>query len=427
MYQKIKGTNDFFEDAILKRRYIESIAKRICKSYNIGEMVTPIFEATEVFVRSSGEGSDVVNKEMYTFKDKGDKSITLRPEGTASIVRSFLENKLYAQAGLKKYFYYGPMFRYERPQKGRYREFNQFGVEYFGDSSYFLDADIIMLASLIFNELGLSCKYRVCINTIGDFESRNNYQKALKEYFSKHIDKLCDDCKNRLNKNPMRILDCKVDKDSDILKNAPKIKDYLNEESVEYFKNLCNILDNLGIDYYVDANLVRGLDYYTDTVFEFIVSDITNGKEENALKGIAMGGGGKYADLVKNFGGPEIPGIGFAFGVERIIELMDYFDLYPEDIKNKVDITLITLDNESKIYGLKLEKELRLKGIVVEMDYVSNSMKPQFKLSERNNSKFVGIIGEEERNNGIITVKNTLDRTQENVKIEDLVKYIRGE
>lgn len=427
MYQKIKGTNDFFEDAILKRRYIESVAKRICKAYNIGEMVTPIFEATEVFVRSSGDGSDVVNKEMYTFKDKGDKSITLRPEGTASIVRSFLENKLYAQVGLKKYFYSGPMFRYERPQKGRYREFNQFGVEYFGDSSYFLDADIIMLASLIFNELGLSGKYRVCINTIGDFESRNNYQKALKEYFSKHIDKLCDDCKNRLNKNPMRILDCKVDKDSDILKNAPKIKDYLNEESVEYFKNLCNALDNLGIDYYVDANLVRGLDYYTDTVFEFIVSDITNGKEENALKGIAMGGGGKYADLVKNFGGPEIPGIGFAFGVERIIELMDYFDLYPEDIKNKVDITLITLDNESKIYGLKLEKELRLKGIVVEMDYVSNSMKPQFKLSERNNSKFVGIIGEEERNNGIITVKNTLDRTQENVKIEDLVKYIRGE
>ena len=427
MYQKIKGTNDFFEDFVLKKRYIESVAKEVCKSYNIGEMITPIFESTDVFVRSSGDGSDVVTKEMYTFKDKGEKSLTLRPEGTASIVRCFLENKLYATPGLKKYFYYGPMFRYERPQKGRYREFNQFGIEFFGDSSYFLDADLIILASTIFNKLGLSGKYRVCLNTIGDFESRSNYQKALKEYFSNKIDLLCDDCKVRLNKNPMRILDCKVDRDNEVLKNAPKIKDYLNQASLDYFNNLTKVLDKLGVDYYVDDNLVRGLDYYTDTVFEFIVSDINNGKDDNLLAGIAMAAGGKYADLVKNFGGPDTPGIGFAFGVERIIELMDYFNLYPEDLFNKVDITLITLDDESKTYGLKLANDLRKEGIVVEMDYVNNSMKPQFKLSERNNSKYVGIIGETERNEGIITLKDTINRTQENIKVCDLIKKLRGE
>lgn len=427
MYQKIKGTNDFFEDFVLKKRYIESVAKEVSKSYNIGEMITPIFESTDVFVRSSGDGSDVVTKEMYTFKDKGEKSLTLRPEGTASIVRCFLENKLYATPGLKKYFYYGPMFRYERPQKGRYREFNQFGIEFFGDSSYFLDADLIVLASTIFNKLGLSGKYRVCLNTIGDFESRSNYQKALKEYFSNKIDLLCNDCKVRLNKNPMRILDCKVDRDSEVLKNAPKIKDYLNQASLDYFNNLTKVLDKLGVDYYVDDNLVRGLDYYTDTVFEFIVRDINNGKDDNLLAGIAMAAGGKYADLVKNFGGPDTPGIGFAFGVERIIELMDYFNLYPEDLFNKVDITLITLDDESKTYGLKLANDLRKEGIVVEMDYVNNSMKPQFKLSERNNSKYVGIIGETERNEGIITLKDTINRTQENIKVCDLIKKLRGE
>ena len=424
-YQKIKGTNDFFGDSALKLRYIENIAKEVMKTYNIEEIITPVFEQTEVFVRSSGDGSDVVTKEMYTFKDKGEKSITLRPEGTACIVRSFLENKLYATPGVKKYFYNGPMFRYERPQKGRYREFNQFGVEYYNESSYLLDAEVINLACTIFDKLGLKGKYKVAVNTIGDFESRMNYQKALKEYFGKYLDSLCDDCKNRFEKNPMRILDCKVDKDSDILKNAVKIHDYLNDSSIEYFKNLCKALDYLGVDYYVDDNLVRGLDYYTDTVFEFIISDVTNNDKPNELKGIALGGGGKYADLIKNFGGPDIPGIGFAFGEERMIELLDYFGLYPEDLNNKCDITLISLDDESKLFSLKLEGMLRSKGITVEIDYSNTNLKPQFKLSERNNSRFVGIIGEEERLNNKITVKDIENKTQETIDIDQLIDYIK--
>lgn len=423
-YQKIKGTNDFFGGSILKKRYIENVIRRVMKEYNIEEIATPIFEQTEVFVRSSGDGSDVVTKEMYTFKDKGDKSITLRPEGTAAIVRSFLENKLYAQPGLKKYFYTGPMFRYERPQKGRYREFNQFGVEFYGDNSYLLDAEVINLAATIFDELGLKGKYKVLVNTIGDFESRCNYQKALKEYFGKYLNELCDDCKNRYEKNPMRILDCKVDKDSSILKNAIKIKDYLNDASKEYFDNLCNVLKYLGIEYEVDPNLVRGLDYYTDTVFELFVKDEDFDGKPNELKGLALAAGGKYADLIKNFGGPDLPGIGFAFGLERMIEIMDYFNVYPEKLKDDVDITLIALDMESKYLTIKLAREVRAHGLSAELDYVSCNLKPQFKLSERNSSRFVGIIGEEERLNDQITVKDIQNKTQEIIKINELVKYI---
>ena len=423
-YQKIKGTNDFFGDNILKKRYIENIIRKVMNEYNIEEISTPIFEQTEVFVRSSGDGSDVVTKEMYTFKDKGDKSITLRPEGTASIVRSFLENKLYGTPGLKKYFYTGPMFRYERPQKGRYREFNQFGVEFYGDNSYFLDAEVINLAATIFDELGLKGKYKVLVNTIGDFESRCNYQKALKEYFGQYLDQLCDDCKNRYNKNPMRILDCKVDKDSLILKNAIKIKDYLNDASKEYFNNLCKVLEYLGIEYEVDSNLVRGLDYYTDTVFEFFVKDEDFNGKVNELKGLALAAGGKYADLIKNFGGPDIPGIGFAFGLERMIEVLDYFEMYPKQLKEDVDITLIALDIESKYLTLKLASQIRGHGLSCELDYVSTNLKPQFKLSERNNSRFVGIIGETERQNEEITVKDLINKTQETIKLNELVKYI---
>lgn len=422
-YQKIKGTLDFVGYSALKRRYVESKAREIVKAYNMEEIITPTFEATEVFNRSSGETSDVVTKEMYTFLDKGKKSITLRPEGTASVVRAFLENKLYANPGIKKYFYNMPMFRYERPQAGRYREFVQFGVEFFGEASYLLDADVIALMDSILKNVGFDGKYKVVVNTIGDFESRTAYQNALKEYFADKINDLCDDCKNRLNKNPMRILDCKVDRESDILKNAPKIHDYLNDKSKEYFNNLLKTLDYLKISYEVDYNLVRGLDYYTDTVFEFI--SLGDEKDPvNSLKNIAISAGGRYSGLTKTLGGPDIPGIGFAFGVERLANLLEYYNLLP-DLNNSCDLALLTLDEESKLFALSLCSKLRSEGLVCEIDYVNNVLKPQFKLSDRVNAKYIIIIGETERENNSVKIKNTLTGIQEEIKFDELINYIK--
>ena len=419
-FQKIKGTQDFYGIKNKIKSYVTETAKNTCYKYNIDEITTPIFENTNVFSRSSGDGSDIVTKEMYTFLDKSKRSITLRPEGTASVVRSFLENKLYVTPGLKKYFYYGPMFRYEQPQAGRYREFNQFGVEFFNGDVYFVDCEVIFLAHNIFKSLGISDKYKLHINTIGNFESRTNYTKALKEYFENKIDGLCEDCKVRLEKNPMRILDCKVDKDNPILKNAPKIKDFLTDESKNYFDNLIKVLDSLNINYVIDENLVRGLDYYTDTVFEFII------ESDNELNGLTICAGGKYADLTTKFDGPSIPGIGFAFGVERIMSVIETYNLVP-DLETKVDIALFSLDNESKMFNIALASKLRENGVVVEMDYINNSLKQQFKLADRCKCKYIGIIGETERENNVVAVKNTLTGTQENVNINDLIKYIKGE
>ena len=417
-YQKIKGTQDFYNGKAACKRYVENTAVSVCKNYNIEQIITPIFENTNVFSRSSGDGSDIVTKEMYTFLDKGKRSITLRPEGTASVVRSFLENKLYVTPGLKKYFYYGPMFRYEQPQAGRYREFNQFGIEMFGDSSSYVDVEVISIANAIFKKLGIEKYYKVHVNTIGNFESRNNYTKALKEYFSDKIDGLCPDCKVRLEKNPMRILDCKVDKENPILKNAPKISDYLTDESKDYFNKVINTLEYLGIDYVIDENLVRGLDYYTDTVFEFII------ESNDELNGLTICAGGKYSDLTKKFDGPAIPGIGFAFGVERIMLVLETYGLCL-DLSNKVDIALFSLDDESKKYVLKLSSLLRENNITVELDYINNSLKQQFKLADRCRCKYIGIIGENERENNTITVKNSLTGEQKKIEISNLINYIK--
>ncbi len=417
-YQRIKGTNDYYGIMTKKRRYVEDELRSICLKYNLEEVILPIIENTEVFVRSSGEGSDVVNKEMYTFLDKGNRSITLRPEGTAGVVRSFLENKLYVNPGLKKYFYTGPMFRYERPQAGRYREFNQFGVEFFAVDSYLLDANIIALGYEMLKKLGFSDdNFILHVNTIGNFESRTNYAKALRDYFTPVIGELCDDCKNRLNKNPMRILDCKVDKDNPLLKNAPKIKDYLTPDSVDYFNGLLSTLDKLNIPYVVDDNLVRGLDYYTDTVFEFI------SQGNDALSGLAIIAGGKYADLVRTFGGPDTPGIGFGIGLERIIGLLDAFNLYPASLVKQVDYVVIGLDPETKIYTFKVAKTLRDLGYIVEMDYQNTSFKSQFKVVDRVLPKYILIFGEEEVKNNAVTIKNNETGEQ---KTLDYNKYIES-
>ena len=419
-YQKIKGTIDYYGIETKKRRYVENVFRDICLKYNIEEVILPTIENTEVFVRSSGEGSDVVTKEMYTFLDKGNRSITLRPEGTAGVVRAFLEDKLYVNPGLKKYFYTGPMFRYERPQAGRYREFNQFGVEFFAVDSYLLDASVIALGYEMLRKLGFSDNdFILHLNTIGNFESRTNYAKALTDYFTPVINDLCDDCKNRLKKNPMRILDCKVDKDNPLLLGAPKIKDYLTEESKDYFNGVLKTLDKLGIKYVVDDNLVRGLDYYTDTVFEFI------SEGDGPLSGLAIIAGGKYADLVRTFGGPDTPGIGFGVGLERIIDLVDSLNLYPESISKKVDYVLIGLDEESKVYTFNVAKALRDLGKVVELDYANTSFKAQFKVVDRVNPENILIFGEEEVKNGNVTIKNNTTGEQKTVNFNEFIESLK--
>lgn len=417
MYQKVKGTLDFYDDSALKLKYLENEISKVIKNYGYKEIITPIFEVTELFVRTSGEDSDIVTKEMYTFNDKGNRSITLRPEGTAGVVRSFLENKMYANSNLTKLYYFGPMFRYERPQTGRYRQFNQFGVEAFGSSSPLLDADVIISAYQIFKSLGID-NILLKINTIGDFRSRSNYVKVLKEYFSKDIDKLCSDCNNRLQKNPLRILDCKVDSNSPIIKNAPKISDSLTEESKTYFSEVLKALDYNKINYVVDDNLVRGLDYYTDTVFEFIIQSDDN------LNGLAICGGGKYSEMVKSFGGPDIPGIGYAFGIERVISIMEQKKLFP-DLNRSADVVLIALDDESKLYSLNLANVLRTNGYYADLDYLNTTMKQQFKLSDRLNAKFIIIIGEEELNSNTLTIKNTKTKIQETIKESNLLEYLK--
>lgn len=417
MYQKVKGTFDLYGISARKFRYVERVITDVIKKYGFEEIITPIFENTELFVRGVGDGSDIVTKEMYTFLDKGNRSITLRPEGTASVVRSFLENKLYASNQTSKFYYFGPMFRYERPQTGRFRQFTQFGVEVYGDSSAILDADVIMSAYQIFKTLGIN-NIKLKINSIGDFSSRINYANALKDYFSKDIDKLCSDCKNRLDKNPLRILDCKVDKDNPILLNAPKISDYLSVDSKLYFNDVLRALDYNKINYEVDDKLVRGLDYYTDTVFEFVI------ESNDKLNGLTICGGGKYSDLVKSFGGPNIPGIGYAFGIERVITFMDQNNLFPT-LENDADIVLIALDKESKLHSLKLANFLRENGYYADIDYTSISLKSQFKLSDRLNAKYIIIIGEDERKSNKLTIKNTQLKTQEVILEKDLLEYLK--
>jgi histidyl-tRNA synthetase len=417
MYQKVKGTQDFFDDNARKFRYLEKVITKVITKFGYEEIITPIFEHTEVFVRSSGEESDIVSKEMYTFKDKGDRSLTLRPEGTAGVVRSFIENKMYANASLKKLYYLGSMFRYERPQAGRFRQFYQFGVEAFGPSSPFLDVDVIISAWEIFKALGIE-NIQLQINSIGDFPSRTAYAAVLKEHFAEQLPTLCPDCQRRYAKNPLRILDCKADSGHPAIKKAPRIGECLSVEARAYFQNVLKILDASGIPYQVNENLVRGLDYYTDTVFEFIYTG------EDEFRNLALGAGGKYAGLVASFGGPDLPGIGYGIGVDRIMAIMEKQKLFP-DLLERPALVLLSLDEESKIYALNIARLLRQAGYAAELDYLNYNLKPQFKLVERLNPAFIAIIGEEERLSRKLTVKNNQTKTQTSVREEELLAYLK--
>ena len=415
MIQKPKGTYDVINGN--KIIVIENILQELMDKYNYEYFRTPIFEARELYHRSVGETSDIVTKETYDFKDRAERNLTLRPEGTAGIIRSFIENKLYGNHSVPvKAWYYGPMFRYERPQSGRFREFYQFGVEVLGSNDAITDAEVISIPVNFYKILGLK-NVKVNLNTLGDSESRNNYRNALLEYFKPHLDELCEDCKERYNKNPLRILDCKVDANNEIMKNAPKITSYLNEESKIYFENVKKYLQALDIEYEVNPNIVRGLDYYTHTVFE-VTAEIKDFGSQNVLCA-----GGRYDNLVKNLNGPETPGVGFALGMERLFNALEAekINLVEEE---GIDVYISYMSENEKAKALRLCMDLRLNGFKVEIDYMNRSLKSNFKQADHLNSKFIIIIGEEEINNNFVTIKNNKTKEEQKVELEYLIYYL---
>ena len=415
MIQRPKGTYDVINGN--KIIVIENILQELMDKYNYEYFRTPIFEASELFHRSVGETSDIVTKETYDFKDRAERNLTLRPEGTAGIIRSFIENKLYGNHSVPvKAWYYGPMFRYERPQSGRFREFYQFGVEVLGSNDAITDAEVISIPVNFYKILGLK-NVKVNLNTLGDNESRNNYRNALLEYFKPYLDELCEDCKERYNKNPLRILDCKVDANNEIMKNAPKITSYLNEESKTYFENVKKYLQALDIEYEVNPNIVRGLDYYTHTVFE-VTAEIKDFGSQNVLCA-----GGRYDNLVKNLNGPETPGVGFALGMERLFNALEAekINLVEEE---GIDVYISYMSENEKAKALRLCMDLRLNGFKVEIDYMNRSLKSNFKQADHLNSKFIIIIGEEEINNNFVTIKNNKTKEEQKVELEYLIYYL---
>jgi histidyl-tRNA synthetase len=417
MIQKQKGTYDVYGNTGKKIVYLENLLKALMEKYNYEYVRTPLFEASDLFHRGVGETSDIVSKETYDFTDRGNRNITLRPEGTAGVVRSFIENKMYARTEQPiKTWYYGPMYRYERPQSGRYREFYQFGVEVFGTNDPMIDAEIISIPVNFYKLLGLK-GIKVNINSLGDAESRKNYRDALIEYFKPHINTLCEDCKTRFLKNPLRILDCKVDKETEILKNAPSILDYLNEVSKKHFENVKKYLEALDIEYVVNPKIVRGLDYYTNTVFE-VEANVEGFGSQNVLCA-----GGRYNNLVETIGGPSTAGIGFALGFERLLTALDYENI--NVIKDDgIDVYIIPMSENEKQKSLNVTNNLRMNGFKVDMDYLNRNIKSNFKQADRLNSKFVIIIGEEEIKTNVATIKNNHEKTEEKIEFDKLVEYL---
>ena len=413
MINLVKGTHDIIMDEAPKYTLVEEILKGVASAYGYNEFRTPIIEHTELFLRSVGDSSDIVRKEMYVFNDKGGRSLALRPEITAGTIRTMVNNKLFANQDFPvKAFYLGPCFRYERPSSGRYRQFNQFGVECVGVNNPYRDAEVILLGVACLKALHLT-NIKLKINTLGDDASRKSYIVALKNYFSHYLDDMCSDCHERYNLNVLRILDCKVEKDQEIIKNAPKISDYLTTEAKESFNTILKILDDNNIDYEIDNNLVRGLDYYSGVVFEFHYSDPTN-KNYGAL-----GGGGHYDKLVAECGGPQIEGIGFSFGIERLVGVLDEFNCF-ENIKNLLDIYIMPIGEKNIPFSLKLAEKLRISGLLVDICVENKNFSQMFKKAERRKAKFALIIGDEEIQQNIVKFKNLLTQEQFSVSLDNL-------
>lgn len=411
--QKPKGTQDILPKEAAKWNYVESRARQLFKQYNYGEIRTPMFEHYEVISRSVGDTTDIVTKEMYDFYDKGDRHITLRPEGTAPVVRSYVENKLYAPEVQKpvKLFYMGSMFRYERPQAGRLREFHQIGVECFGSPNPATDVETIAMAAHLFDSLGI--KYvKLHLNTLGSAESRQTYRQALIDYLLPYKNQLSKDSQRRLEENPLRVLDSKEKEDQAIVAKAPSILDYLDEASRDYFTTVCQMLDTLGLDYVIDTKMVRGLDYYNHTIFEFITE--VDGND------LTICAGGRYDKLVEYFAGPETPGFGFGLGVERLLLILDKqgIDLPVED---SLDLYVAVLGDEVNGKALELVQALRRQGFSVERDYLNRKLKAQFKSADSFKAKYLLTLGENEVATNQVTLKNNRTRAEIVVSLDELM------
>ena len=408
MITKPKGCYDVTGEVARKYQRICDVVSAYAKIYNYKYIRTPLFESTELFKRGVGDTTDIVQKETYDFTDRGGRNFTLRPEGTAGVVRNFIEDKLYGnQSSVVKEFYIGTMYRYERPGLGRNREFTQFGVECLGSDDEMMDAEVISFSYNILKELGLDVTVK--INNLGSVEDRENYKKALVEYLTPHINDLCEDCQNRIKTNPLRILDCKVDDQNEILKNAPSILDYHSKESNERFNKILSYLDYLDVDYEIDNTLVRGLDYYDYMVYELKLND-----------SLALGGGGRYNHLVKNLGGPEVPAVGFACGIERIINEMS------DDSLDNIDVYVMCVNDEEKIKANIITQDLRLNNIICETNVMGKSLKAQFKEADNMNAKNLIILNSEDLSKGLVTVKDNVTKEEVKVPEDEIIDYILG-
>ncbi|WP_211180849.1 histidine--tRNA ligase [Streptococcus salivarius] len=412
--QKPKGTQDILPADSAKWQYVENVARETFKKYNYGEIRTPMFEHYEVISRSVGDTTDIVTKEMYDFHDKGDRHITLRPEGTAPVVRSYVENKLFAPEVQKpvKVYYIGSMFRYERPQAGRLREFHQLGVECFGSKNPATDVETIAMAYQLFNTLGIK-EVTLHLNSLGNTESRLAYRQALIDYLTPMRDTLSKDSQRRLDENPLRVLDSKEKEDKVAVENAPSILDYLDDESQAHFDEVRAMLDSLNIPYMIDTNMVRGLDYYNHTIFEFIT---TIDKSE-----LTICAGGRYDSLVEYFGGPETAGFGFGLGLERLLLVLDKQGI-ELPVEESLDVYIAVLGSGANGKALELVQAIRYQGFKAERDYLGRKIKAQFKSADTFKAKTVITLGESEVESGQVNVKNNATREEVTVSFEELTK-----
>lgn len=411
-----RGTKDILPDTVGDWNYIEGEIRELCRRFGYSEIRTPIFEHTELFQRGIGEGTDVVDKEMYTFTDRGERSITLRPENTASAVRAYLQNKLYAQSNLVKLFYIGSMFRYDRPQAGRMREFHQFGVEALGEENPAVDAEVILLAMSLLEGLGLK-DLELSINSVGCPKCRSKYRTMLQDFFRDKLDDLCEDCRSRFERSPLRILDCKKDSDKPYMADAPKITDCLCGECAEHFAKLHELLESAGVKFSHDPRLVRGLDYYTKTAFEIKYPPL--GAQS------AVAGGGRYDGLIEEMGGSPTPAVGFATGLERLLLALESQNLLPE--KNRsVDAYVVALGESAQAEGFKLLNNLRQQGISAAMDFAGRSMKAQMKQANKLGARYSVILGDDEIAEGVVMLRSMEDSSQEKIPMAQAAEKIKA-
>lgn len=414
--QKVKGTEDILPKDIEKWYYIENTFKNICRNYGFSEIRTPMFEQNELFIRGVGETTDIVQKEMFNLEQRKiteqtkDEYLTLKPEGTAPVVRSFIENSLYSGSQPTKLFYDTPCFRYEKPQKGRLRQFHQLGIEVFSSENAYTDAEVISLAHQFFNELKIGDKIELRINSVGTIDSRKKYAEKLQGFYKENYSKLCSNCQERYHKNPMRILDCKEESCKEISIGVPLIIDNLDLESQKHFEDLKKYLNTMGIPFVVDPFIVRGLDYYVKTAFEF-TSDYIGSQS-------TVCGGGRYDGLVEQLSGPKTPGIGFALGKERLILLMEAAGVeFPEP--EPFDLFFLSLGEEASEVGIRLVSELRKNGLSCEIDSLNRSMKAQMKFANKLNSRYVAILGADELENKELILRNMQDSSQTTIALDD--------